>query len=165
MRRMLEIKDLWVSMGGKNILKGVDLSMGKKETHVLMGPNASGNTTLVFSILGYPSYQVRKGGILFNGKYLCGKPASERSKSGIAAAYQDPPEIRGVRLKDLIRLIGGKGRWNPLVEPEEKFATQVLEGVHLSPNSFLTRDLNLGFSGEERKRSELAQVFAIGKRR
>lgn len=158
---MLEIKDLWVSIGGKNILRGVNLSIGKKETHVLMGPNASGKTTLVLSILGYPSYQIRKGAILFDGKDLSRKSISERSKIGIAVAYQNPPEIRGVKLRDLLRLIGGKEPWNPLLEPEEKFATHFLKRVNLNPNSFLTRDLNLGFSGGERKRSELTQVFAM----
>ena len=158
---MLEIKDLWVRVDRKEILKGINLTVGDGETHVLMGPNACGKTTLSLAILGYPAYKVTKGAILFDGQDLAGKDISERAKLGIAMTYQSPPEVRGVKLRDIIRLIGGEEPWNPLLEPEEIFATHFLQRVGLDSASFLTRDINLGFSGGERKRSELAQVFAM----
>lgn len=161
---MLEVKDLWVSVDEKEILKGVNLTIGDKETHVLMGPNACGKTTLALAILGYPTYKLTKGAIIFDGQDITGKDVPERARLGIALAYQNPPEVRGVKLRDIIRLIAGKEPWNPFVEPEEKFATQFLKRVGLNPGSFLTRDINLGFSGGERKRSELAQVFAMRSR-
>jgi len=158
---MLEIENLWVSTGEKEILKGVGLSIGDGETHVLLGPNACGKTTLALAILGYPAYKVTSGSIVFDGQDLSGKTVSERAKLGIGLAYQNPPEVRGVKLRDIIRLIAGGEPWDPLVEPEERLATQFLERVGLNAGSFLTRDINLGFSGGEKKRSELAQVFAM----
>ena len=160
----LEVEDLYVSIGDKEVLRGIDLSMKRGEVHVLMGPNACGKTTLALAILGYPAYKVTRGAIIFDGQNLAGKDIPQRAKLGIALAYQSPPDVRGVKLRDVIRLIAGKEPWNPLVEPEEKFATQFIERVGLDPDFFLTRDINLGFSGGEKKRSELAQVFAMRSR-
>ncbi len=157
---MLEILDLHVEVDGKEILKGVSIKINKGETHVLVGPNASGKSTLALTILGYPVYKVTKGRIIFEGQDLGEKDIFERARLGVALAHQNPPEIRGVKLRDVIRLIAGKEPWNPLIEPEEKFAVQFLERVGFD-RSFLARDINLGFSGGERKRSELAQVFAM----
>lgn len=158
---MLEVKNLWVSVNEKEVLRGVNLTIEDGETHALMGPNACGKTTLALAILGYPAYKVTRGSIIFDEQNLVGKNIPERAKLGIALEYQNPPAIRGVKLRDIIRLIGGKEPWNPLSEPEEGFASQFIERVGLDPKSFLTRDINLGFSGGERKRSELGQVFAM----
>lgn len=158
---MLTIENLWVSTGEKEILKGVKLAIGDKETHVLIGPNACGKTTLALAILGYPAYKVTNGSIVFDGQDLIGKNISERAKLGIGLAYQNPPEVRGVKLRDIIRLIAGNEPWDLLVESKERWATPFLERVGLNAGSFLTRDINLGFSGGEKKRSELAQVFAM----
>lgn len=158
---MLKVKDLRVSVGGGEVLKGVNLIIGDRETHVLLGPNACGKTTLALAILGYPAYKVTSGSIIFDGQDLSGKTISARAKLGIGLAYQNPPEVRGVKLRDIIRLIAGGEPWDPLVEPEERLATPFLGRVGLNAGSFLTRDINLGFSGGEKKRSELAQVFAM----
>lgn len=158
---MLKVEDLRVSIGEVEVLRGVNLIVGDKETHVLLGPNACGKTTLALAILGYPAYKVTGGFIVFDGQDLIGKNISERAKLGIALAYQNPPEVRGVKLRDMIRLIAGGEPWDPIVEPEERLATPFLERVGLNAGSFLTRDINLGFSGGEKKRSELAQVFAM----
>lgn len=158
---MLNIENLWISTGDKEILKGVELAIGDGETHVLIGPNACGKTTLALAILGYPAYKVTNGSIVFDGQDLIGRDISERAKLGIGLAYQNPPEVRGVKLRDMIRLIAGGEPWDPLVDPEETLATPFLERVGLNAGSFLTRDINLGFSGGEKKRSELAQVFAM----
>ncbi len=159
--RLLEVRNLRVNVGRKEILHGVNLDIGRNEIHVLMGPNACGKTTLALTIVGHPIYKIVKGAVFFNGENIAKKEISERARLGIALAYQNPPEVRGVKLRDMIRLIAGKDPWNPLVEPKENVATEFLERVGLDPSSFLTRDLNIGFSGGERKRSELAQVFAM----
>jgi len=157
----LVIKDLHVNVGEKSILHGVNLKIEKKEIHVLIGPNACGKTTLALVVMGYPAYRITRGQIVFDGHELSEKDVSERAKLGIGLAYQNPPEVRGVKLRDLIRLSAGRGPWDPLKEPEESFATKFLERVGLNPESFLGRDINLGFSGGERKRSELVQIFAM----
>ncbi|MDF2956037.1 MAG: Fe-S cluster assembly ATPase SufC [Candidatus Alkanophagales archaeon MCA70_species_2] len=157
---MLEVRELWVRVRGKEVLRGVNLSVGKEETHVLMGHNACGKTSLALTIMGYPSYGVVKGSITFEGQEITSKPIHERAKLGIALAHQSPPEVRGVKLRDLIRVIVGEAPWNPLLEAEESMARKYVERVGLDA-SFLSRDLNVGFSGGERKRSELAQVFAM----
>lgn len=158
---MLEIKDLGVNVNGKEVLKTVNLEIDDIETHVLLGPNACGKTTLAFAILGHPAYDVTKGSIIFNGQDLQGKGITERAKLGIALAFQNPPAVRGVKLVDTIRLAGNKDPWNFSSKSDEEYATKFIEKVGLDPRSFLTRDINLGFSGGERKRSELAQVFAM----
>jgi len=158
---MLKVENLRVSVGAVEVLNGVNLIIGDEETHVLLGPNACGKTTLALAILGYPAYNVTGGSIVFDGQELIGKNISERANLGIGLAYQNPPEVRGVKLRDIIRLIAGSEPWDPLVEPEERLATPFLERVGLNAGSFLTRDINLGFSGGEKKRSELAQVFAM----
>ncbi|MDI6690041.1 MAG: ATP-binding cassette domain-containing protein [Actinomycetota bacterium] len=110
---LLETKNLNVSIGDKEILKGIDLRMEEGEIHVLMGPNACGKTTLALAILGYPAYRITKGTIIFDGQNLTEKDISERAKLGIALGYQSPPVVRGVKLRDIIRLIAGKEPWNP----------------------------------------------------
>lgn len=157
---LLKIENLRVSTDGREILKGLDLRILKGETHALMGPNACGKTTLALTIMGYPSYKITEGKIYFKGKDLREHDVSSRARLGIGMAHQSPPDVRDVKLRDILRIIAGFPPWNPLEEKEEKVATQYMERVGLLPERFLARDLNLGFSGGERKRSELAQVFA-----
>jgi len=158
---LLEISDLHVNVKEREILHGVNLKICQNETHVLMGPNACGKTTLALTIVGFPNYRVTEGQVLFNGKSILDKDISQRAKLGIGLAFQNPPTVVGVKLRDVIRMIGGKQPWDPFFEPKEKFATDILERIGLNPEFFLTRDLNLGFSGGEKKRSELAQIFAM----
>ncbi len=157
---LLEIKDLYVQVEDREVLKGVDLAIDLGEVHVLMGPNASGKTTLVKTITGYPGYKVTSGRIFFKSEDLLLKDISERAISGIALAYQNPPQIRGVKFRDLLRIIAGREPWNPLNGPEETFATELIVAAGLDAD-FANRDLNIGFSGGERKRAELVQVFAM----
>ena len=158
---LLEIQDLHVSIGAQEVLKGVNLAVDAGETHVLLGPNASGKTTLIMTLVGYPLYKITKGKILFNGANINQMPIYERAKLGLSVAFQTPPEIRGVKLRDIIRLSAGVEPWNPFKEPNETFATPLLHGIGLDPTAFRDRDVNVGFSGGEKKRSELAQVFAM----
>ncbi len=158
---LLEVKDLRVEVGGKEVVKGANLEVNPNEIRVLLGPNASGKTSLLMAIMGHPAYKVRKGEILFDGVNVVNKPAHERAKMGLALSFQNPPEIRGIKLRDLIRIAAGKEAWNPLKEPREEFSTSVLASVGLDPTVFRDRDVNVGFSGGEKKRSELAQVLAM----
>jgi Fe-S cluster assembly ATP-binding protein len=144
----LKIKNLTVEISDKRVLNGVNLEIPKGETHVLFGPNGSGKTTLIMSILGFPSYRVVSGEILLNGIDITNMPTNERVKQGIGIAFQNPPVIRGVKLGDiLLHLARGK-------VDEAK----VTEAVNLN-TEFLKRDLNVGFSGGELRRSEILQLL------
>ncbi len=142
----LRVSDLWVGVDGKDILKGVNLEIKKGERHVLFGPNGAGKSCLVETIMGIPAYKVKKGRIVFDGRDITGLPINERARLGIGLAFQNPPELMGVRLGELIRLCGGD-EWN-------------LRMAFLG-EEFKDRYVNFGFSGGERKRSEIAQLFAM----
>lgn len=158
---LLRIENLHVSVGEQEILHGVNLEVNSGETHVFMGPNASGKTTLVLTLVGYPAYKVTKGRILFDGKDISSLRIDERARLGIGVAFQHPPTIRGVKLRDLLRLCAGLEPWNPTKERCEPFASKILKEVGMDPGLYLNRDVNLGFSGGEKKRIEVAQIFAL----
>jgi Fe-S cluster assembly ATP-binding protein len=145
----LRIEDLCVEVFGKRVLNGVDLDIPKGETHVLFGPNGSGKTSLIMAILGFSNYRIVSGRILLNDMDITDLPINERVKLGLGVTFQNPPAIRGVKLGDIVRSFTGKG-----VETNELTETMKL------PREFLDRDLNLGFSGGELKRSEILQVLA-----
>lgn len=147
---MLEIIDLHVEVGSKEILKGISLTIPDGETHILFGPNGSGKTTLMMSIMGLPKYKVTSGKIIFNGIDITYMPTHERAKLGIGMMFQKPPAIRGVELKKLSEII--KSLRNTDVDVDEYAKILNLE-EHLS------REVNLGFSGGEIKRSELLQLI------
>ena len=146
---MLRIEDLTVEIAGKRVLEGVNLKVPKGEVHVLLGPNGSGKTSLIMSILGFPSCRILSGKIWFNGTDITTMPTDERVKLGIGVTFQNPPQIRGVKLGDVLRHLA-KGEVD-----EVKLA-----GTTNIPVDFFGRDLNLGFSGGELKRSEILQVLA-----
>lgn len=100
---MLEIVDLHVEVGSKEILKGISLTIPDGETHILFGPNGSGKTTLMMSIMGLPKYKILSGKIIFNGIDITYMPTHERAKLGIGMMFQKPPAIRGVELKNFLR--------------------------------------------------------------
>jgi Fe-S cluster assembly ATP-binding protein len=155
---ILEVKNLTVNIQGKTILKNLNLSLKQGESHILFGPNGSGKTTLIGALLGLPAYEIASGKIFFMGKDITAKGADERAKLGIVASFQSPPEIAGVKLGDLLKLCLGK-------KPEENFSPEeqkLIEEFKLT--NFLDRDINVGFSGGERKRSEILQlIFLKGK--
>lgn len=152
---LLEINDLVVEVNGKRILNGVDLYIGKGETHVLLGPNGAGKSTLFLTILGFPEYKVVRGEILFKGKDITNLNTTERAKMGIGVAFQNPPAIRGVRLIDLLKIESGCSLDEKLDPKIYRFATKLKFN-----KDFLSRDVNLGFSGGEMKRSEILQLLA-----
>jgi len=142
---LLEVKNLEVKGNGKKILKGVDLEIKKGDVQVLLGPNASGKSTLCQAILGNPKYKITQGKILFRGKEITRLVPEKRVKLGLALSFQSPPTIKGVKLSQLLEKISSTGsRQFKKNEP------------HL-----LERDVNLDFSGGEKKISELLQVLSL----
>lgn len=146
---MLLIEDLQVELAGKTILQHIDLEIKPGETHALFGPNGSGKTSLLMTIMGYPQYKVTGGKIIFKGVDITGSPINERANLGIGMSYQRPPTIHGLKTRQMVEICAGKREVNV-----EGFARRV------NFESFLERDLNAGFSGGEIKRSELLQLMA-----
>ena len=145
---MLQIEDLQVKLGDKEILKHIDLGIRPGETHILFGPNGSGKTSLLMTIMGYPQYRVTGGKILVKGEDITHMPIDERARLGIGMSYQRPPTINGVKTKQMVEICA-KG---------EVDVEALAEKVNFS--EFLERDINAGFSGGEIKRSELLQLMA-----
>ena len=150
---MIEIKNLTISVEEKKILNGVNLTIEDGETVVLFGPNGSGKTSLLKTIMGMPQYKVESGNIIYRGKEITARSLDERARLGIGMVYQNPPAVRGVRLKDILRICMEK---NGTYKGER--ISEAAERLNLT--DFLDRDINLGFSGGELKRSELLQLFA-----
>lgn len=146
---MLKIEGLQVKLGEKEILKHVDLEIRPGEVHILFGPNGSGKTSLLMTIMGYPQYVVTAGRILFKGHDITHMPVNERAKLGIGMSYQRPPTIHGLKTRDMVRICD-KDKTKDI----DKLAAQV------NFTDFLERDINAGFSGGEIKRSELLQLMA-----
>jgi Fe-S cluster assembly ATP-binding protein len=149
--KILEIKELSVEVSDKRVLEDINLSIPKGEVHVLFGPNGSGKSSLIMTILGFPSYEVTSGEIFFRGKDITHLPVNERVKLGISVAFQNPPAIRGVKLGGIIDYL----------KPGKEEVSELVEKVKFPPE-FLERDVNLGFSGGEVKKSEVLQVLAHG---
>lgn len=152
---ILDVKDLTVKVEGKPILKGVTFSLKCGQSHILFGPNGSGKTTLISTLMGLPTYEAASGTIIFNGIDITTKTVEERAKLGLAVSFQSPPEITGVKLVDLLKLCLGKKTEEPFSAEEQR----LIEVFRL--NDFLNRDLNVGFSGGERKRSEILQLILL----
>lgn len=150
-RPLLEIEGLCVSVGDREILKGIDLSIAPGETHVLLGPNGGGKTTLLNTIVGLPGYKVTSGAIRFKGEDLQPLEIDERARLGIGVAYQRPPAVRGVKLRQLLSVAAG-------ADLDEETISDLDEELNLG--HMLDRDVNMGFSGGEAKRSEMAQLLA-----
>jgi len=148
---LLEINDLTVEVSGRIVLENVDLRIEKGETHILFGPNGSGKSSLIMTILGFPAYKVISGEIIFKGKNIIDLPINERVNLGISVAFQNPPAIRGVKLGDILN------HWIK----DESTIDSILERINF-PREFLRRDINLGFSGGEMKKSEILQAIVQG---
>jgi len=145
---MLELKDLWVEVEGRPILKGVNFKIEQGETHILFGKNGSGKTTLLLTLMGFSRYKIINGAIIFKGQDVTAFSPHERAKLGMGISFQRPPTLHGVRLRDMLTICGnGSGRGEVLAT-QYNFA------------DFLDREVNLGFSGGEIKKSELLQLLA-----
>ena len=162
---LLEIKDLEVSINGNRILKNLNLKVNKGEIHAIMGPNGSGKSTFSKILAGHPSYTLLKGDILFKGSSILALEPEERSHLGIFLAFQYPIEIPGVSNEDFLRLAyNSKQKFHnkPEVDPLEFLAIvdEKLKFVNMS-STFLSRNVNEGFSGGEKKRNEILQMILL----
>jgi Fe-S cluster assembly ATP-binding protein len=145
---MFKTKNLSVKVNGEDVLKNVSLKIGEGEVHALLGPNASGKSTLAYAIMGLPEYRVTRGGILFKGNDITHLPIEERAKLGIALAFQNPPSVKGAKLSLLLKRIS------------KQQSALNLKDFPLD-YSLLEREVNVGFSGGERKLSEIMQIISM----
>jgi len=163
----LEIRDLHVSIGDIEILKGVNLTVRQGETHALMGPNGTGKSTLAHALMGHPSYQVTRGEIHFKGHDLVGMAPDERARLGLFLAFQYPVAIPGLSVANFLRTAINARRLarNPedkgIPVPEfRKLLKQKMDLLKM-PHEFAGRYLNDGFSGGEKKRAEILQLATL----
>jgi Fe-S cluster assembly ATP-binding protein len=166
----LEVKDLRVSIDGKEILSGLSLSVDKGEVHAIMGPNGSGKSTLANAVMGHPKYTINSGEIRVKGEVINNMPTDLRARKGIFLGFQYPTEISGVGYSHFLR--NAYNQLNKSLADEQnrevfltvrefhEYVKKNLDAVGLDP-SFLGRYLNEGFSGGEKKRSEVMQMLVL----
>lgn len=159
--KVLEIKNLKVNVEDKEILKGIDLDIFEGKVHVIMGPNGAGKSTLTNSIMAHPKYEIISGDIIFKGENINELKADERAKKGIYMSFQNPEEVAGVTVSNFIRAakmsITGE-KENVIAfqkELEEKMASLNMD------KSYSQRYLNVGFSGGEKKKTEVLQMIML----
>lgn len=161
MSDLLKIQDLNVNIEKKQVLHGVNLAVNAGETHVLMGPNGAGKSTLGFTIMGNPRYTVSGGKILFEDEDITELGADKRAAKGIFLSFQTPLEVPGISLESFIRtaLQQRTGKRVKLFQfqKELKSMMQILN----MDESYASRDLNVGFSGGEKKKSEILQLLML----
>ena len=158
---LLEIKNLSVSVDGNAILDDISLNIGKGETHVLMGPNGAGKSTLGNALMGNPVYEVTSGNIYFNGLDIKEESADKRAKAGMFMSFQNPLEVPGISLSSFIRnairqQTGQKIKYSQYRQDLAKN----MELLNFDP-SYRDRDLNVGFSGGEKKKAEILQLLML----
>ena len=162
---MLEIKNLHASVNGKEILKGVDLTINDGEIHALMGTNGAGKSTLSNIIVGHPAYEVTEGSITFNGQDLLAMKPEERAHAGIFLSFQQPIEIPGVSMTNFLRTAVNERRKYLGLEPLKStdFLKQMREKRKLVEldSKLVNRSVNEGFSGGEKKRNEIFQMAML----
>jgi len=159
--KLLEIKDLHVSIEGKEILQGVNLTVESGKVHALMGPNGSGKSTLANVIMGHPKYEITKGKIIYKGEDITKLPPHERAKKGIFLSFQYPQEVAGVSISNFLRTALNEitGKQMSVVDFRD-LITEKMELLKMD-KVFLTRYLNEGFSGGEKKRAEILQMAVL----
>lgn len=158
---LLKITGLHVSVGDKEILHGVDLTVNSDETHVLMGPNGTGKSTLGYAITGNPAYTVTEGDIVFGGESIVDMPVNERAKKGIFLSFQNPLEVPGVTLSSFIRCaLEQKTKTRLRLWDFKKKLAETMKLLDMD-ESYADRDLNVGFSGGEKKKAEILQMLML----
>ena len=158
---MLKIENLRAEIDGQEIVKGLDLEVGKGEVHAIMGPNGSGKSTLANVLMGHPRYEVTGGSITFQGEDVLEMEADERAKLGMFLAFQYPSEVPGVSVANFLRTAVNSVREEEL-SPMEMFRLiqDKMKVMQMDPK-FAERYLNEGFSGGEKKRNEILQMLML----
>lgn len=159
--KLLEIKDLHAGVEDKEILKGLNLSIGKGEVHVILGPNGSGKSTLMNIIMGHPKYQVTSGEMFFEGEDLSSLKTFELTRKGLFLSFQTPEEIPGITVENMIRtakqaITGQKVKLFPF----RKELKAMMQELKMKPE-YAERYMNVGFSGGEKKRNEILQLLML----
>ncbi len=162
---LLDIKNLHASVGGKEILKGIDLSIGEGEIHAVMGPNGAGKSTLGAILTGRPGYEVTEGTVLFRGKDLLAMAPEERAWAGLFLSFQYPIEIPGVTITAFLKAaVNAKRKADGVPEMKTadflKLMKEKMAFVKMKPE-FAKREVNVGFSGGEKKRNEIFQMALL----
>ena len=160
-KNLLNIEDLKVSIDEKEILKGIDLQIGKGEIHIIMGPNGSGKSTVAYTLMGHPEYQITDGEIEFEGEIVNDLRADERAKKGIFLSFQYPEEIPGVTVEEFLRTA------KMAVSDEriglmsfKRLLNEKMEQLDMD-EEYASRYLNIGFSGGEKKKNEVLQMSIL----
>ena len=160
MSKLLEIKNLWASTQEKQILKGLSLCVNAGEIHVVMGPNGAGKTTLSNVVFGNPAYKKQKGKILFDGVDITNLSTDEIARMGMFLSFQLPVELQGISTFNFIKTAKNKAGTKQSVFELKKQLDDMAKTLQM-PSSMLSRDLNVGFSGGEKKKNEILQLLAL----
>ena len=158
---MLKIENLRVEIDGNEIVKGLDLEVGKGEIHAIMGPNGSGKSTLANVLMGHPRYEVIDGSVTFEGEDVLELEPDERAKLGMFLAFQYPSEVPGVSVANFLRTAVNSVREEELSPMEMYRLLQEKMAVMQMDPKFAERYLNEGFSGGEKKRNEILQMLML----
>lgn len=159
-KSLLRVENAWASVGEKQILKGVDLNIGKGEVHVIMGPNGSGKSTLANIIMANPVYNLDKGKIIFEGEDITDLSTDKRSLKGLFMSFQTPQEVAGISVENFIRQAKlARGEKSSLIKYRKEVENQ-MELLNMKPE-YRERYLNVGFSGGEKKKTEILQMLML----
>ena len=161
MDKLLEIKDLYASAQNKDILKGLNLSINKGEVHVIMGPNGAGKSTLANVILNNPEYIKKSGKIEFEGENINNLKTNEIAKKGIFMSFQSPEEIPGISTVNFLKYAKNKVSGEPVKSFKFRFLLKkYIDELNINPK-LIERNLNVGFSGGEKKKNEILQMLVL----
>lgn len=161
MDKLLEIKDLYASAQNKDILKGLNLSINKGEVHVIMGPNGAGKSTLANVILNNPEYIKKSGKIEFEGENINNLKTNEIAKKGIFMSFQSPEEIPGISTVNFLKYAKNKVSGEPVKSFKFRFLLKkYIDELNMNPK-LIERNLNVGFSGGEKKKNEILQMLVL----
>ena len=161
MAKILEVKDLCVSVDGKTILENINLTVNSGEIHVLMGPNGAGKSTLMNAIMAHPKYKIESGSIFFQGEDITEQKADERARKGIFMSFQNPEEIQGVSVEEFIKeALNSQGKdYNGALKFHKELVNK-MNNLKID-SSYTTRYVNVGFSGGEKKKNEMLQMSIL----
>lgn len=159
--KLLEIKDVHVEADGKEILKGLNLTVNKGEVHVILGPNGAGKSTLVNAVMGQPKYKITSGEIVFDGENINELKTDERARKGLFLSFQSPEEVPGITVEGLLRAAKTARTGKPI--KLMAFRRELKEKLKLLQfdESYAERYLNVGFSGGEKKKNEIIQMLML----